>query len=303
VVIALADLIGHRGPEGDRWNWLPRQPDSPRRPPRRRVHIKLVAAVAAIAAVSTALALGAFLSWGSDDGVTVVSPTASAEPEPTATPAPPPLTPTPPSTAPHLSLSVWANERLGWLVAGATADPAGYKEGEAIPFMVRVDDTSPGEMYVLTLRYECAAGHAARFDFLTGYDRDAGGDPVRSAEAPGRLTPDAAIPVPDDPSIILDDRPREEERLFRLWGGTFEGSPIGPEPETPCADHKAVQLNVRAQGETLFLLWGGHLASSADWGVGQGAADGDEAFSMSVESPDLQGENTVARVSPSSLAR
>jgi hypothetical protein len=220
----------------------------------------------------------------------VEAPVASPVPSPTAEPvteftpaATPGITKTAtPVAGPSFDVGVWALARGQWKFGDLHAEDSGYREGQVIPFLLRIDDASPGAVYRVSLRYGCAANGIAAFDFLTGNQRDVGSE-LGLPKGPA----DSAIPVPDDPAIRFDDEGREAGRSLRLWGATFDSEPVGPAPDAPCTTDKQVDLSVRAHGQTLYMLWGGHLASSAEWGESRGAANHSSPLTMRVTVPGL----------------
>ncbi|HEU4760210.1 MAG TPA: hypothetical protein VFT91_09555 [Dehalococcoidia bacterium] len=260
--------------------------------------------------LGTVLAVGAFFAFRSDHGgrgtVPLGSPTPGMTPTPAASPTPtptgapsPPATPTAAAGALHFNLGMWAKGG-GWVFDGTARGASGYREGEAIPFLVRIDGARPGDVYGVGLRYDCRSGQAAAFDYLTSYDRDAGSAPALADDGPARLPPDAAIAVPDDGSTAFDDA---EERQLALWGATLEVAPVGRGLEAPCAGSKTVQVAVRARAGTVFILWGAHLASEKDWGGGQGASRGDHPFSMTVQVSGVPPDQQTVAVDPAALLR
>ncbi len=263
--------------------------------------------------LGAALALGAYFAFRSDDGSPETAALPSPTPAMTATPAPSPL-PTPsgtpgpsatPTVAPaglRFSLGFWAKSGA-WVFNGSAGVGSGYSEGESMPYLLRIDEARPGDVYGIRLRYDCRSGPAAAFDYLTGYDRNAGSAPALAAGGPSRLPPDMAAVLPGDSSTALDDAAREGERLLFLWGATFEIAPVGQLLQAPCAGDKVVQLAVRARAKTVFLLWGAHLASAADWGAGQGAADGDRLFSMVAQVSGVAPDRQAFVVDPTALSQ
>lgn len=219
---------------------------------------------------------------------------------PTVTPAPI-ATATPAPSGASSRLALWAASLGQWQFSDIGAVAFGYREGEAIPFLLRIDDASPGAVYGLELRYDCQSDGVAAFDYVVGYDRDVGDEPALAQQGPSRLQPDAAIPVPDDPSIAFDDE-AHEERLFRLWGATFDADPTPPAPDTPCRDEKLIVLRIRAQAETVFLMWGAHLGSAEDWGAGRGADNQEMPFGIEVRTPGMEPESQELRVVPGAIS-
>jgi hypothetical protein len=227
----------------------------------------------------------------------VPSPTAEAVTEvtPAATPG---ITKTAtPVAGPSFDVGVWALARGQWKFGDLHAEDSGYREGQVIPFLLRIDDASPGAVYRVSLRYGCAANGIAAFDFLTGYQRDVGSE-LGLPKGPA----DSAIPVPDDPAIRFDDEGREADRRFRLWGATFDSEPVGPAPDALCAEEKEVSLALEARAPTVQLLWGAHLAAAADWGEGRGAANHSSPLTMRVTVPGLAPESQELAIVPGAVS-
>ncbi len=293
---ALSDrFVGRRGLEDDRWDWsLPER--APRRARRWRLPGGLVAA-AALLGVGAALVVGVLFAVRAGDRGRGPGETPGPAATPTVTGA---ASPTP--EGPLLRLGLWAKGPGAWAFDEPVA-VAGYAEGESIPFLLRIDDAVPGRIYPILLSYDCRAGAAAGFDFLTGYDHDQGSAPALAAGGPGRLAPDASLALPDDPSIAFDDAEGEGRRLLSLWGATFEGGPVGLELAPPCAGDRTLRLGIRAGTSTAYLLWGGHLAASADWGAGLGATDADQPFAMDVQVFGVAPNQRAVLISPGSMSR
>lgn len=207
-------------------------------------------------------------------------------------------TATPVVGGPHFRLAVWADIRRQWQFGDLPAEASGYREGQAIPFLLRIDNVSPGDVHRISLLYNCGADGTAAFDFLTGYERDAGSEPALTVDG----LADATIPVPDDPAIDFDDKDREADRLFRLWGASFDKALTGPTPGAPCSKDKLIGITIKVHAPTVYLLWGGHLGSSADWGEGQGAASHDSPFEIEVRVPGVAPESQKLRIAPGAVS-
>ena len=160
-----------------------------------------------------------------------------------------------------------------------------------MPFLLRIEGVSPDSTYALSLVYDCLVGGGHAFDFLTGYEAAAGSTPALANMGPGQPFPDATILVPDDGSISFDEE-YAAERTFRLWGASFVDVPMIL-PRSACAGEKEVVLNVQVHADTVFLLWGAHLASAQDWGLGRGSANRDILFGMEVAEQGLTKEVSV----------
>jgi hypothetical protein len=171
----------------------------------------------------------------------------------TPTPAitPTPTFPGPGGQGPLFRLAVW--DGRDWRFE-PPMDDAGYREGEAVPFLLRIDRADPGATYPVTIRYDCTA-----FDFLTTYSRDHGTAPALTFGGPVRATPDATVPIPDDSGTAADDG---ESGSLTLWGASFSGG-AGPLPSSPCAGEKRLIIGLAAEGDTVHLVWAAQLAPGA----------------------------------------
>jgi hypothetical protein len=179
---------------------------------------------------------------------------------PRATPSPSPNA----TSATTIRLFGWSRDRNQWVTVLGSG--AGYREGETIQFLVRLDGVSPGQSYELSLQYDCSINGVAAIDYLTA-PAESEAEAVLASPGPGRIRPDSTVPVPNDPYTIVDPG----EVRFQLWGGLFLESPEGPLPFAPCNGEKEILVAVTAATDTLWLSAGGHLAAARDWG-GQGAA-------------------------------
>lgn len=204
--------------------------------------------------------------------------------------------------SPRFRVAAWTDAEARWLFDGLYGEASGYHEGQAITFLMRIDEALLGTVYTVSIHYDCGVDRTAAFDFLSGYESYRGRGPILAEEGPDQAFPDATAPVPDDPAITFDDEARDADPRFGLWGATFETRPVGPSPSGPCRGRKRVDLTVRALAPTVYLLWGGHLASSADWGEGQGAAGQDGPFEMRVGIRGLAPEARGLVVAPGAVS-
>jgi hypothetical protein len=208
-----------------------------------------------------AIAVALLAVWLSDSGNVTPPPTATpaatATPTATAVPTPTPAataepSPTPsPTPEPDFSLAVWDGS------AWRSDPPAGldrFREGEAIPLLLRIDRTRPADSYGITIRYTCR-----NLLFLSEYQRDSGSGPALAPGGPLTALPDSTAQLPDDPTTTSDDA---EDGRLSLWGGSF-----GPlelvAPTMPCADERSLNVKLVAGQDTLFLLWGAVMAPGA----------------------------------------
>jgi len=274
-------IRGHRDSRGDSWSWEPVQPG-----PRPDAGSRLRWGGVLLAIVGAALAGIVFLivEAGDEDdssgqAPTTRSPVLGASRTPTITSSPQSSSstriPASPSADTNGSsrLFVWSRQRRQWLQSDLSQETPGYREGEPVPFMLRIDDVASRTVYQVELRYECHTAQGAAFDYLTDVS-DADISATTTEPGPGREREDASIPVPDDATINFDG----SDRRFLAWGASFQEAPEGPLPAAPCGGEKRFRINLMAHDDTLFLIWGGHLALSTDWGESQGAASQQSAI-------------------------
>ncbi len=257
--------IGRRGSSESGWSWS-RPPSGPRRPPPAPPLLPL--AGGGLIALLVALAL--LVVWLTDsDNNSPAGAASTATPPPTATTAPPatpPATETPtavPTPTPVPDIQEALFRLAAWNGKAWQFDPtlggAEYREGLAVPFLLRIDQAIPGTAYALTIRYDCRG-----FDFLTAYDRDAGSEPALASGGPGSPIVDSAATIPDDPATPADDR---EAGSLSLWGGSLTRVDAAL-PFTACTGVKSLPLGLSAAAETVFLMWAAQLSDTAsDGGV------------------------------------
>lgn len=284
-------IRGHRDARADAWSWeLAEAPGGRPRGPR----LLWSAALLALIVVAIVAAGVAVLLVNADDGDSSGqtparrSPVLAATKTPTAT-SPggesPSANPTlqPPSTQASVDseLFVWSRQSSEWLRSGLVEEASEYHEGDAVPFMLRIDNAAPGSVYEVELVYECRTTQGAGFDYLTTVSAQ-DSSATRTEPGPGPEREDASIPVPDDPSIGFD---RGGRRLL-AWGGSFHDAPEELLPGGPCVSEKRFRLDLIAHAEAVFLVWGGHLALSSEWGEDEGASIQTAAIHMEVSVDD-----------------
>jgi hypothetical protein len=171
---------------------------------------------------------------------------------------------------------VWRRQNQQWLESDDVSDEPGYAEGEVVPFMLQLTGTEKGAVYEVAIEYQCRTASGAAFDYLASVSEEK--DSASHMTAPGPVRrDDASIAVPDDPSIAS-----EQPGRIRTWDASFGSGAQGPLPAESCESTKRVVVSLLAQGPNAFLIWGGHLASAADWGQGQGASSQPAPIFMTV---------------------
>ena len=268
-------VIGRRDSSDDDWHWYPvpvgGEPDGDG--PRRSRSGLLLAAIGAfltgVGLVLLVLSLDNDSSSGSQASPTALP--ASAGPATTATGSTAAASPTParllaPASPGDLRLFIWSRQQRQWLSSDLIREEPGYHEGDVVPFMLRVEHATPSTLYEVQLTYVCRTTDSAAFDYLAT-PSDADNASLTTPPGPARRE-DASIPIPDDSAISFD----ASGRRFRAWSASFRQAPEGPLPDGACQTEKRLNLSLMSQGGTMFMVWGGHLASKADWGENQGAS-------------------------------
>ena len=182
----------------------------------------------------------------------------------------------------QFSLAQWADTDAEWRNGDLNSNNSAYHEGESIPYRLKIENAVVGTTYNFQVRYDCDKDAVNAFDFLTRYDRDRGTAPA-TALGLDPANPTGTAPINDDPTHAFDAF--ETARTWRLWGATFNSTPTGPTmadgsapidcASTTASDEKRYDVNITATGSTIYLLWGGHLASGFDWGCRPGGTVGE----------------------------
>jgi hypothetical protein len=165
-------------------------------------------------------------------------------PSPAATP-----TPAPGGQAPLFRLAAWDGERWQFEeeLQGAT-----YSEGEAVPFLLRIDRASRGAAYSVTIGFHCEA-----FALLTSYDRDHGRQPALAPGGPESAAADTILSLRQNPGTGDG-----ETGSLSLWGGSFTGID-GALPSSPCAGEESVSIGLAPAADTLHLMWAAEVSLGA----------------------------------------
>jgi hypothetical protein len=298
-------IVGRRGSSGFGWAWS-RPPSGPRRPPLAS-RLLALAGAGVVAVVVALVVIGVWALDGDDnspagDGTPTATPVAAVTPlnsptpipTPAPTPAPTPTatlaatttpsptaTPTPASggQAPLFRLAAWDGERWQFEeeVEGAT-----YREGEAIPFLLRIERASRGAAYSVTIGFDCEA-----FVLLTSYDRDHGRQPALAPGGPESAAADTILSLRQDAGTGTDDG---ESGSLSLWGGSFAGVD-GALPSSPCTGEESLSIGLVPAADTLHLMWAAEISP--------GAAERDAPLRLVVQAAGI--EELTIEIDPDSV--
>jgi len=287
--------IGRRGSADGKWSWGESGPEE--RGPRRTRRRFLLALATLAAGGALLVALVWLLTGSGGDGPAVhITPTAAGRSQtpgvsaaPTAVASPttlptPAASPSPTKAAATLSLQAWNKTAGKWQTDHLSGPSPIYREGEAVPFLLRLDRLIQRTHYIVQINiFHCALAASRSFDYLAPIPAESQAS-LLAAPGPGITVPDAVATAPDDPSVQLDN-----DRGFapvEMWGAVFEDTPAWQAVPDKCPQYRTLSLKIVAQIESVHIAWAAHLASAADW-PGQGAAAAGAPLVLTAGIPDL----------------
>ena len=153
-----------------------------------------------------------------------------------------------------------AHWRNGNLHSGNSA----YHECEAVPFHLIISNPGTSDINI-TIKYDAKRSDKNGYDYLVNYDRD------RSPTIPSGIP--NTTPIPYDYGIPFS----HDSGVFTLYNGTIisvsevQNTSSGPSDDT-YEKYYDLTLSPDGSNSDMVLLWGGHLASEADWGSGMGVS-------------------------------
>jgi prealbumin domain-containing protein len=195
----------------------------------------------------------------------------------------------------------------GWSNGALNETQSLYRMNDFVPFRAVITDLTPGDQYVIRLGYDAVVSGLHAYDYVGSYN--ASEYPRGLLQPPENPPPNRGVvpcggvsgtegahacgpgPEPGRPSrrlIPLDRNThfppalggRQLRGVFSAWGGTLHRAhyfhctspqpcgPIGLPGQTSYVPRE-IDVPFTANGPTVVLAWGGHLASSVDWGVGR----------------------------------
>jgi len=220
---------------------------------------------------------------------TLGTPTATATSTATGTPTAT-LTPTPTGTAmyiaganPSAALDQCANDpapspRTDGCIANANewdngnlgASKSFYQEGDSIPYRL-VMDNLPLASHTVTIEWDTTKSSKHAIDYLTTFNRT-----VVTANPCLGVTPctsSTTVPIPTDPQVTGAGITPVAGN-FTIWGGTITAvSAYSYAGGTGFIGDKSARITITftATQANPVIAWGGHIATRADWGIGNSA--------------------------------
>jgi hypothetical protein len=171
-----------------------------------------------------------------------------------------------------------------WITGDLNAQHSLYSEGDFVPFRSQITGLTAETNYTLGIGYDAVVSGLHAYDYLGSVDySEAPGQQIVPCDGvAGTAGPHAcgAGPVPGQPSTLLVPIDKDTHfpsgfqvpGVFSAWGGQLRAAAyVSPTPidvNTPGTVAREIDVSFTADGGTVVLAWGGHLASNLDWGAG-----------------------------------
>ncbi|HUR24688.1 MAG TPA: hypothetical protein VM327_01570 [Candidatus Thermoplasmatota archaeon] len=173
------------------------------------------------------------------------------------------------SLASPTSPCTWTNGNLG-------TTNSHFVEGQSVPYRMVVTNLVPGTtVHSITIGFDIKNGGKHAIDYLTSFQRIAETVNPCFGISPCALTDTEPIPTPagtPQPQASFNALPASE-RLMSIYQGTILSIAYTTQGNLAAANSEAqMTITFTAASPTVVLAWGGHIASTNDWGAGEGAA-------------------------------
>lgn len=172
-----------------------------------------------------------------------------------------------------------------WTTGSLNSSHSLYREGDFVPFRVILTDLTPDAEYTLRIGYDAVEHDLHAYDYLGSVDGSkapeqrilpcdgvagtSGTHPCGTGSTPG---PPDTLEIPIDTHTHFPSGRSQIPGEFSAWGAMLKSAAyVSPTPITvhTAGDvERVVDLTFTAEGHTVVLAWGGHIASSLDWGEG-----------------------------------
>jgi hypothetical protein len=172
-----------------------------------------------------------------------------------------------------------------WITGALNSNKALYREGDFVPLRVEITGLSVGTDYTLRIGYDAVENDLHGYDYLGSFDasENAPGQSVVPCDGiAGTAGPHACgtgstpgapstLAVPTDTNTQFPSG-SQVPGVFSAWGGQLKHagyvSPTPIDVTTTGNVAREIDVTFTADGDTVVLAWGGHIASSLDWGAG-----------------------------------
>jgi uncharacterized protein affecting Mg2+/Co2+ transport len=172
-----------------------------------------------------------------------------------------------------------------WQSGNLNQNSSHYFEGQSVSYRLVMTGLTPGP-HVVIIEWDVINSSRNAIDYVTYYRRIAAEiDPLWGLNGAFSAPVTAQIPPPI-PSLVINGTPQPQtsfngltagERLMTIYNGTISGLSYVNNGQGNLGDLTAsqsssdLQIQFIATNSTVVLVWGGHIASRLDWGVGHSA--------------------------------
>ena len=180
-----------------------------------------------------------------------------------------------------------------WQSGNLNQNNSSYYEGQSVPYRAAFTDLTVGQVYKLVIGWDATKGGLQAHDYLTSFDRSiATAIPCDTATCGNAAPATLAIPLDTTLSSIT-----QIPGVFTAYGATFTplatiipsgtignlcnvypcaitANPTGYTPSGLRTGDSSNEISVyfTATNTTAVIAWGGHIASSVDWGPDSSAS-------------------------------
>jgi hypothetical protein len=169
-----------------------------------------------------------------------------------------------------------------WVTGNLNPSNSLYREGDFVPMRSRITSLVAGHTYALRIGYDAVDKGLHAYDYLGSVDgsESAPGQQVVPCSGVGDTAgPHACgngpstFAVPEDTHTTFPSGSGQKPGELSAWGATLTGAAyVNPAPIVPGSGgtiEREIDVIFRAEGPTVVMAWGGHIASTLDWGAGR----------------------------------
>jgi hypothetical protein len=172
-----------------------------------------------------------------------------------------------------------------WTTGDLNAQNSSYREGDFVPFRTIITGLTADTVYTLRIGYDAVERGLHAYDYLGSFDASnapgqqvvpcdgvAGTSGPHSCGIGSQPGNPSTFPVPTDVDTHFPSG-SQQPGVFSAWGGLLQGAAyVSPTPITVATTgtvEREIDVTFKADGNTVVLAWGGHVASNLDWGAGE----------------------------------
>ncbi len=162
-----------------------------------------------------------------------------------------------------------------WVNGNLNGSQAHYLEGDSVPYRIVFSGLDTAIEHNVTIQWDTTEGGKHAIDYLTTVDRtEVAADPCYGI-ANCSKTAFSELAIPPDPNVIAGLSGNDISQVggeFRLYGGTLlTTSEYTLLHDYTTTSHTSITIKFTTTVPNPVLAWGGHIATRADWGVGNSA--------------------------------